>query len=498
MYVLPPKASIKEYIENLHKILNGRKDEAQPIGQLFTSYKLLKVLTKDSQFRVRMDQKHPRLLEKIDAAIQKLDSLPNDAARAEELMDPKSWVSEGVSAKPVKLGGLLDGALHDFVYSKNTINQNIGLENTNELNPSDLQLVENILGQVGIDRVYYAAKLPKTGAEGIGRAKHFLAVTSEGNGYSVNGLPYRIHGKIDSYTFKGTMGGFISSVLSRMRTDKNGQRYSIDNFRYLDGQSDLSKPHGRQTVNPNDSIIENNVNYVTKKAGTAIGQILSGIYQQGDKSDVAVIAANQKIAAQINSEDNGLIALSIGKELKISNRNEALLGRVSIVDSQGNAISDLTNFVNNNGQYSFEVDVIGQNGIPVRYYAQFRNDELELTPQVVEQQAPKTALTVTPQNFAQYLTVAKSIVPILPRVEVPLKRIFEGTQTYEEFVASMDVLKFSTKRVARLQALLKQSLAPEQIALINELIEFESSRDPFKQNQDETNSVCPITITIKF
>lgn len=497
MYVLPPKATIAQYIENLHKIISKR-DGVQPIGHLFTSYKLLKVLTQDSQFRARMEQKHPRLLQRVDEAIQKLDSLPNDATRADELKDPKSWVSEGASAKPVKLGGLLDGALHDFVYSKNTLNQNVGLENTNELNPSDLRLVENILGQVGIDGVFYTAKLPKTGAEGIGRAKHFLAVTSEGNGYSVNGLPYRIHGKIDSYTFKGTMGGFISSVLSRMKTDKNGQRYSIDNFRYLDGQSDLSKPHGRQAVNPNDSIIENNVNYVTRKAGTAIGQILSGIYQQGDKSDVAVIAANQRIAAQINSEDNGLIALSIGKELKISNRNEALLGRVSIVDSQGNAISDLTNFVNNNGQYSFEIDVVGQNGIPVKYYAQFRRDELELTPQVVEQQAPKFALTVTPENFVQYLIVAKSIVPILPRSEVPLKRIFENAQTYEELIASMKALTFSSKRTTRLQTLLEQNLAPEQIALINELIEFENSRDPFKQNQDETNQVCPITITIKF
>lgn len=498
MYVLPPKASIKEYVENLHKILNGRKDETQPIGHLFTSYKLLKILTQDSQFRDRMAHKHPRLLEKIDAAIQKLDSLPNDAARKDELYNPQSWVSEGASAKPVKLAGLLDGASHDFVYSKNTVNQEVGLTNVNEINQSDLRLVKQILEQVGLDEIRYCAKLPKTGAEGIGRAKHFLAVTSEGNGYSVNGLPYRIHGKIDSYTFKGTMGGFISSVLSRMRTDKNGQRYSIDNFRYLDGQSDLSKPHGRQAVNPNDSIIENNVNYVTRKAGTAIGQILSGIYQQGDKSDAAVIAANQRIAAQINSEDNGLIALSIGKELKISSRNEALLGRVSIIDSQGNAISDLTNFVNNNGQYSFEIAVIGQNGISVKYYAQFRGDKLELTPQVVEQQAPKSTLTVTPENFVQYLTVAKSIVPILPRSEVPLKRIFENTQTYEELIASMEALTFSSKRTTRLQALLKQNLAPEQIALINELIEFENSRDPFKQNQDETNQVCPITITIKF
>lgn len=502
MYVLPPKASIKEYIENLHKIINGQHDQAQPIGHLFTSYKLLKILTQDSQFRDRMEQKHPRLLEKVDAAIQKLDSLPNDTARKDELKNPQSWVSEGASTRPVKLAGLLDGALHDFVYSKNTLNQNIGLDNVNEINQSDLRLVEQILGQVGINEVRYCAKLPKTGAEGIGRAKHFLAVTREGDGYSINGLPFRIHGKIDSYTFKGTMGGFIDSIFSRMLTDKNGDQYSIDNFRYLDGQSDLSRPHGRQILNPNDRIIENNIKYVTQKAGNAVGQALAELYQQGDKSNAAIVEANQKIASQINYEDNGIVAFTIGKELKISNKNDILSGyRANLMMPDGTNITDITNLMDNNGQYSFVINLTDINSSRnFNYYAQFKEDNLELTAMEVDKnQSSIIGLTVTPENFATYSTIAKSLISILPKVEVPLKRIFENAQTYEELIASMNALTFSNKRVARLQALLeKQNLAPEQIALINELIEFENSRDPFKQNEDETNEVCPITITIKF
>lgn len=502
MYVLPPKASIKEYIENLHKIINRQHDQAQPIGHLFTSYKLLKILTQDSQFRDRMEQKHPRLLEKVDAAIQKLDSLPNDTARKDELKNPQSWVSEGASTRPVKLAGLLDGALHDFVYSKNTLNQNIGLDNVNEINQSDLRLVEQILGQVGINEVRYCAKLPKTGAEGIGRAKHFLAVTREGDGYSINGLPFRIHGKIDSYTFKGTMGGFIDSIFSRMLTDKNGNQYSIDNFRYLDGQSDLSRPHGRQILNPNDRIIENNIKYVTQKAGNTVGQTLAELYQQGDKSNAAIVEANQKIASQINYEDNGIVAFTIGKELKISNKNDILSGyRANLMMPDGTNITDITNLMDNNGQYSFVINLTDINSSRnFNYYAQFKEDNLELTAMEVDKNQPSIiGLTVTPENFATYSTTAKSLISILPKVEVPLKRIFENAQTYEELITSMNALTFSNKRVARLQALLeKQNLAPEQIALINELIEFENSRDPFKQNEDETNEVCPITIIIKF
>ena len=490
MYVLPPKAKISDYIQNLHKIIT-HQEGVQPIGHLFTSYKLLKILTKDSQFRARMEQKHPRLLAKIDEAINKLDSLPNDSARKDELKDPKVWASEGSSAKPVKLAGLLDGALHDFVYSKNTLNQNIGLENTNEINPDDLNLVDSILKQVGIDGVFYTAKIKRTGAEKV--TDHFLAV---GEGYSINGLPFRIHGKIDSYTFKGRMGTFIDSALSRLRVNKAGHLYSIDEFRYRDGQSNLSVPHGRYAAHPNESIIAANVSYVTQRAGEAIGRMLSEAYQQGDKSDISIVQANQRIVAQINSENNGLVAVTIGKELKISSPN-VLQGNIYIMDSQGNNISDLTGLSNNNGVYTFELRTV--NGTKTtEYVAQVKGDTMELTPKQVEIQSPKTELTVTSETFTSYITVARSLIPLFPKVEIPLRRVFENAQTFEEFITLMNNIPFSNKRVSRLQALLQQNLTPEQTALINELIEFENSRDPFKQNQDETNQVCPITITIKF
>lgn len=499
MYVLPPKASISDYIQNLHKIISEKGVGAQSIGHLFTSYNLLRILTRDNQFRNRMEQKHPRLLAKIDQAIQQLEALPDNAARKDMLYDPQSWVSEGVSAKPVRLGGLLDGALHDFVYSKNTLNQSAGLANSNQLDPDDLKLVEDILTQSGIDGVFYTASLPKTGADKV--TDHFLAPSQE-SGYQINGMPYRIHGKIDSYTFKGHMGGFISSVLSRMSTitARTGEEHIVcsDNYRYMAGRSNLASFYSNTPANPNDSVISNNVAYVTQKLGAEIGSTLQQMYDSTQKSDQDIIEANKNLARNINVQNNGVVAFAIGKELRISNKNDILNGQVFIQDHSGNSIGlDLTNLANNNGVYSFEIKVIGPQGM-TEYMVEYNGTEMQLVPKQLETQAPKTGLSVTQENFAAYLTTAKSLVPLLPRAEVPLRKIFESTQTYEELIASMEALKFTDKRVPRLQALLEQNLTPEQIALVNELIEFESSRDPFKQNQDETNQICPITITIKF
>jgi hypothetical protein len=67
---LPPKASIEEYVANIHNILEG--EPRKPIGHLFTSYTLLKILLKDDAFRNRLKKKSPKLLEKADKYVGKL------------------------------------------------------------------------------------------------------------------------------------------------------------------------------------------------------------------------------------------------------------------------------------------------------------------------------------------------------------------------------------------------------------------------------------------
>jgi hypothetical protein len=54
IYIIPPKASIQEYAENLRKILDKDPD-AYAIGQFFTSFKLLKVLLQNETFRQLFD-----------------------------------------------------------------------------------------------------------------------------------------------------------------------------------------------------------------------------------------------------------------------------------------------------------------------------------------------------------------------------------------------------------------------------------------------------------
>jgi hypothetical protein len=48
--VLPPKASIESYIDNLFDIINNKGNGAKNIGDITTSYKLLKVLIQDERF----------------------------------------------------------------------------------------------------------------------------------------------------------------------------------------------------------------------------------------------------------------------------------------------------------------------------------------------------------------------------------------------------------------------------------------------------------------
>jgi hypothetical protein len=61
MYVLPPKASIGEYIENLRKVFN-KEQGVKEIGQLFTSYKLIKILIANDSFKSELERKNPGVL----------------------------------------------------------------------------------------------------------------------------------------------------------------------------------------------------------------------------------------------------------------------------------------------------------------------------------------------------------------------------------------------------------------------------------------------------
>lgn len=480
VYVIPPKATIREYLDNLHKILN-KEPNVQNIGQLFTSYKVLKILINNDSFRSELERKAPGLLSKVEGAIQEVDTLSTIDQKKDKLYETQDWSQEGFSAKPVKLAGLFDGVLMSFAYNRNTLNSLIGEQNTSSPDDVSIQLMEAILSQEGIDGIYYNVKVPKDNPTMIGS----FTVPLQGNNYTISYKPFRIHGKIDSYTFRGNMDWLVSYALSKMNPTKNGHLQSGDSYKYRDRDSNLV-----QTISPQQRAINNTLKYLQQKTG----RDLSEFYQNGNIQE-----GNAKVVDALLSDDNGLIAFTIGNSIKVSNRSDYLKGVVVIRDSSGNSSTslDAIGTTDNNGNYQFTLTTL--NGAEMQVYNatyDSKNDTLIITPEV-ETKDSNITLSVTPENITDYLNEGREILESIFDFDPTLSDAFQKT-TYEEFIQALNDLEYiGNMRIDDLQSLLEDA-TPEQKQIINDLIELERSHDPDKQDVNDEGQVCPPNFKILF
>lgn len=459
MYVLPPKATIGEYVDNLRKILN-KEQGIKRIGQLFTSYKLIKALTANDSFNSELERKNPGVLQKVQKAIAEIDNLPDVISKKNKLYEPQNWSDVGLSQKPVKLAGLFDGVLMTFLYNKNTLNSLIGLENTFSLDNRALQLVEGILNQSRIDGIYYNVKIHKDDLK-IG------TFNSPVQNYAIDGKPFKIHGKLDSYTFQGDVGGLVSQFLDSLRPSKDGKHYSNqDTYKYLKGFSNIVE------TNPSVIKIKELSNYVLNK----VGRDYVDIYRNN-----SIEEANKLVAKQINETVPGHTAFIIGGELKISNENGILKDNVRIFDSHNNPITDITPFANNNGEYKFMLETDG-----TTYIAEYDGKELTLTPTQKSQQSGNIA--ITEENFQSTMEFAKKSLEDSLDVYFSTAELL-GKTNYTEFV---DQLRTDEYIEEELQELLDES-TPEQKEILNKLLEFKKALN----SQEEINE-CPLSIKIIF
>lgn len=482
VYIIPPKATIREYLDNLHKILN-REPNVQNIGQLFTSYKLLKVLINNDSFRSELERKAPGLLSKVKSAIKEVDSLDTVSQQKDKLYETQDWSQEGFSAKPVKLAGLFDGVLMNFAYNRNTLNSLIGEQNTSSADDASIQLMEAILSQDGIDGVYYNVKVPKDNPTMVGP----FTIPLQGNNYTINGKPFKIHGKIDSYTFRGNMDQLVSYALSRMTTIDNGHIQSKDSYQYRNRNSNLV-----QSISPKQRAINNTIKYLQQKTG----KDFSEDYQDGD-----INASNLKVVEALQEEDNDTVAFVVNGQIKVSNRNKLLQGYAFPIDDDGNPCYDLQEtgkLPDNNGNYSFTLEVDTPGG-PYTYYDAVydsKNETLTITPQV-ETKDTNITLSVTPDNITDYLNDGREILESIFDFDPTLSDAFQKS-TYEEFIQALNDLEYiGEDRINDLKGLLEDA-TPDQKQIINDLIKLEESHDPDKQDVNDENQVCPPSFKILF
>lgn len=460
MYILPPKATIGEYFENINKILNKQSD-VKTIGELFTAYKLMKILLKDDNFVNLFKSRSQRLYERVVQAIKELDDLPNNSAKKNRLYQTQDWSDTGLTSKPRALDGLLQGALMSIIYDKYTY-QISKLPNKYELNQSNLELVENILKNNNINGVYYNVKIPKDGGDKISQ----FNIPIQESGYKLYGKPFKIHGKTDSYVYSGDMNWLVEKFLGALKPLSNGHMFTEDGFLYL-------KYRTTPTNETTEQRQKNNiVNYIKNK----VGKDYTSLFESKSLQE-----ALEQVVRDINNEDNSRVAFIINGKIKISNQQSRLKGKVWVKDKDNNTLHDISSIVDNNGHYLFMLTINGED-----FYADFDGNELSLT------KAQSNQLQVDPEN--------------------EFKQSVGDLKTYQNNIGLLlqDILRF----YPQIEEAINSSSLKEFMDNINmvdsyDIEDFESVKDEseiaallkyldFKIDGNIENNSCSLNITVKF
>lgn len=488
MYVLPPKATIGQYLENLHKILN-KEQGVENIGNLFTSYKLLRTLMQDEEFRSVLNSRLPGAVEAVQQLLSELEG-KSQAEQKDLLYETRDWTTIGGLGKQ-KMAGLFDAALANIAYTRRSMGNGQYSFNINQAN---VDIIERILNQAGITGVYHKVKVAKDST-----SNGYFMVPEQGQNYTIGDKPFKIHGKLDSYTFRGQMGWLVSSALSKLRQGGNGHSYSTDNQTYMiwdpvakvgrPGNSDITTPPVRsRQETETERHIRNTIEYVKRKLGADVSSVFEG---------KTIQEAQKQIVEQINANNNQVVAFTIGNQLLISNKSTYFDGPVYIYDANGQPLTDISAMVDNNGKYNFTISTTLE-GKQVQFDVTYDgvNKEMEMI-QPMEAQ-PTATISVTPENFVEYMDAGRRILEPLFDNDFFLADVF-ATTTYEEFLDALQNMIYVGEelRIAPLEALLPTA-DPLQTQIINDIIAIERSNNPDKQDVTEENASCPPTIKIKF
>lgn len=516
MYVLPPKATIKEYIDNLNKILN-KESGVKPIGQLFTSYKLLKELITNDSFKQLIEEKHPGLLQKVQEGISYVDSASTVSEKKDRLYQVQDWTSTGLSNKPTKLAGLFDNVLINSVYNRNTFNAFIGNDNTTTLDTDALQLVEGILSQSGINGIYYNVKIHHDDYNVKGL--HVI------ENYNIDEKPFKIHGKLDSYAFSGNIDWLVKQFVEDLRPSKdNRHKTTADSYLYLKGKS---KQYSSFTADPNDStqeetlnvpsdlgptpttvptpeprpVIQHETNYKDNLKNPKVSGMIYDLNEKlgKDYSDIytnnSIEDANKIVIRDINTKIPGHVAFSIDGIVKISKTNDIFGDIISIYDYKDNLITDISSLVNNNGEYAF---VLKSNDVVYDVTFNKNTEDLELTPRPQEQSGQGVSL-ITESNYKEKLDELNNDDEFKQYLNEDNNYVSTNDLITLEGIASYDDVINYLKEDMFIEDELKEILTGkyknnETIQQLLNLIEELNNQD----NTDDNKIVCSMSINAPF
>lgn len=462
VYVLPPKASIRDYLQNLHNILN-KVPQTQNIGTLFTAYKLWQYLIQDKGFFDFIEAKSFGLGQRIKDTIEELDNMSSNQERVNALNTPRDWtdIGIGLTNRNVKLIGLLEGALN-LMYSKRRA---INLDSDRSLPEIDtdvVQTIESILELQGVDGIYYRSKIPKSDkAERIGP---FVVVEQDKN-WTINGLSYYMHGKVDSNMFKAYLSPFLQHCLDSLRYQESGyHQYSIDNTTYLKG---------------NSNIFDSKENQTNQELDALYNKVLQDTGVQVDRKDT-IEEANLAIRNELSK--NGFPCLLVNGKVLYS--KQKIQGISSLYIGEG----DIQPSIDNGGIAEIPIEGIYEDSaFTVNGSYNVQNNTLEFEKPNLDEQFQ---LHINEDNFTEYIAQAKEILADIISYDMDVEDLYNSSDITHFLDAIENQFVSDENRIEDLEAL---EVDESQRYIIDDLIAI-NNMAARKLSEDS----CPITIKIQF
>ena len=486
MYIRPPRATIEEYFDNVQKILR-KESGVKPIGQLFTSYHLISDLIESPEFcEMLKTQRSPKLLVKVQQVIKELKAINNLEELKNALYQPSNWSEFNIHGTP-KLAGIFDGILSSLVYNR-TSSAITGGDPVYKKNEDNLNLIVSILNSRGKGNIYYNAYLPRRNKRTIGS----FSIMEHSN-YTIDGKPYLIHGKLDSYTFRGYFGGLIHQYLSELKPTKdNVHEAGPDASKYINHKSNIFEKEDNA---------KQKFEKIVQKSGINLTKLLIDNFLLEDYRSKEISELLPKIVEIINSNVENKLAFIVDGNIHISDNNTEFSAALALKDDSNNTITDLTPLFDNTGVAHFNMKIKDET-YKVEYNKKTREFTYFNTDDVQEKITPLNE--VLPDAFSDYNTWSKTCKDAINEVDPELlvddnniKGVLESEDLYnymnKKYVSTQDPRAQDNPRIDALNDILN-GLDPNNNSYesykkaIQDLINLEL----WKINQDDSKRTCKI------
>lgn len=461
IYVIPPAATIGEYLQYLQEALKGNgKRFTYQIGLKNTTHKLLSLIMNDGSL--------VSLLDNLDLAVagnttnkqafiqqlQNLDRLYEQFMRTGEESDKKAYYDafeKEVQGKPgVKLKEFLNSSfVRLFTNRDSSINQDKVTALQNALDTRNAQLQSQKKKPI---LLRYTPKIDQNVQEIYG-AHQLLGVKDGKLSVGGNLLDFKVRGKLDTIQYTGKLPMF-QQLMQFVRLNHEGDQYLFQASQYADYDADVNDPNRRHPAGSTSNTIN---------VQQTIDSVLSGTGITYTATDNNPSSAFPKFVRDINSRnDNPYFAYMINGKIEIKELSVKTNKSIELLNMNDRPITKVIDGTN------FKIKFTDNNGNIEIYIGQIDNGNFGYW----QETNPEPPIQIVTEQDVVNLwnTVESKQVPFTKGVH-PKKVVTSYKNTTINQLIRDKVE--SPIRVQALNSIDPSTLSPEQQEWVNALLQVE-------------------------